>query len=102
MGVVESITTEWDATMGGWHDSTVIRGHHCVGGGLYEGHVEMYLGTRHPLAQNYCLKNWGPILGTAPPPIGGLFFTDIVSKYVTTLPYREPQPKNNHNTQQPT
>ena len=52
MGVRESITTEWGATMGGWHGSTIIRDRHCVGGGLYKGHVEMYIRTCHPLAQN--------------------------------------------------
>ncbi len=36
---------------------------------MYEGHVEMYVGTRQPLAQSYCLKKSYPILGTAPPPI---------------------------------
>jgi hypothetical protein len=69
MVVRESITTVWGATMGRWHGSTIIRSRHCVGGGLYEGHIEMYIGMRHPLAQNYCLKNRGPVLGTAPPPI---------------------------------
>jgi hypothetical protein len=61
MGVGELIYTVWGATMGGWPSSTVIPGRHCVGGGLYEGHVEMYVGTCHPLAQNNCLKNQPPI-----------------------------------------
>jgi hypothetical protein len=54
MGVGESIITVWGATMGGWHGRPVIHGRHChcVGGGLYKGHIEMYIGTHHPLAQN--------------------------------------------------
>ena len=44
MGVRESITTVWDATVGRWHGSTIICGRHCVGGGLYKGPIEMVPG----------------------------------------------------------
>ena len=69
MGVRESIYTVWGARMGGWHRSVVTRSRHCVEKVFYKGHIEMYVGFHHHLAQTCCLKKSCPLLGTATPPI---------------------------------